>query len=266
MTQASLTHDIIAAFAGEMTPKFLATLNAERVPNVVPIISLEAVDEKTLIFGEFMMWKTRRNLEVNPCVAAAVITTELKGWVVKGEFVEFQRTGPYFDRIMGRGLFRYNAYTGVRSAGVIRVREVTDAFRLSQFEVLVGLLRSRLGAAQAKQHPGDAVMPAPVREKFSRLKALKMLAYCDSDGYPTIFPVLSLLPAGERNLVFAIPSRSVPPLGAEVAVCVITFDPVAYQIKGKFCGIERGVGGPVGVIAVSEVYSACPPLPGERLA
>jgi len=78
-----------------------------------------------------MIWKTKRNLEVNSCVAAAVLTADLRGWVVKGDFVEFQRTGPYFDRIMGRGLFRYNAYTGIRSAGLIRVKEVVRAFKLS---------------------------------------------------------------------------------------------------------------------------------------
>lgn len=262
MNQDSLTPDIIAAFAGETTPKFLATLDAEGIPNVVPIISLDAADEKTLIFGEFMMWKTKRNLEVNPRVAAAVLTPELQGWVVKGDFIEFQRTGPHFDRIMSKSLFRYNAYTGVRSAGVIRVREVVDAFRLSQLKVLVGFVRSRLNAGRARRYPGQAAMPAPVREKFSRLKAVKMLAYRDSDGYPAILPVLSLLPAGERNLVFELQPGGSLPLGAKVAACVITFDPVAYQIKGELANTEKGIG----VISVSEVYSACPPLPGERLA
>lgn len=79
MAKTSLAPEIISTFAGEMTPKFLATLNAEGLLNIAPIISLEAADEKTLIFGEFMMWKTRQNLEVNPHVAAAVLTTELRG-------------------------------------------------------------------------------------------------------------------------------------------------------------------------------------------
>jgi len=127
-------------------------------------------------------------------------------------------------------------------------------------------MRSRLSALGAIKHLGKAAMPLPVKEKYSRLKAIKMLAYRDSDGYPNIWPVLSLLPLGEQNLVFEIPPKFILAPDTKVSACVITFDPVAYQIKGEFGGIKWGIGGPVGVIVVSEVYSASPPLPGERLA
>lgn len=167
---------------------------------------------------------------------------------------------------MGKSLFRYNAYTGIRNAGVVRVKEVVRAFSLSQSGVLVGFLRSRLNAMGAKRHLGETAMPLPVKEKFSRLKAIKMLAYCDEDGYPDILPALSLLPADERTLVFRPPPPGTLAVGKPVAACVITFEPVAYQIKGRFVGIRGGIGGQIGLIAVNEVYSACPPLPGERLA
>ena len=47
-----LTGKLKEALAGEMTPKFLATIGAEGVPNVVPVTSIDAADERTLIFGE----------------------------------------------------------------------------------------------------------------------------------------------------------------------------------------------------------------------
>ncbi|MGQ9573011.1 MAG: hypothetical protein ACUVV3_07500 [Dehalococcoidia bacterium] len=270
MTEANLSPSIIDALAGERTPKFLATLDSQGVPNVVPIISLQAVDEGTVIFGEFMMWKTRRNLEDCSRLSVAVMTAS-QGWVIKGDFLEFQRSGPYFDRIMATDAFRYNAYAGIRNAGVIRVRGLVRAFVLSRPALLLDMARARWFARRARQRADGAVaVPSPVREKFARLQAAKVLAYLDGDGYPNIVPALSLIPADERTLVFsgglAMPALATLSPGAKVAASVLTFEPVAYQIKGQFLGAERSLGRLAGAVAVQEVYSASPPLSGQRIA
>jgi len=246
-------------------PKFLATLDAEGVPNVVPITSLQAVDESTIIFGELMMWKTRRNLEVNPRVCMAVMTPAARGWIIEGDFQEFQRTGPYVDLINSADFYRYNAYTGIRSAGVIRARRVVREFALSRGAILMAAARARWAARWRRPRGEGVVMPPPVREKFARLQAAKFLAWLGPDGYPDIAPALSLTPAGERALVFAGRVDGLEQ-GAQVAAAVLTAEPLAYQVKGRFLGPERSLGGPLGVIQVLEVYSASPPVPGERIA
>ena len=269
MGEATLSPAIVEALAGERTPKFLATLNSEGVPNVVPIISLQAADESTVIFGEFMVWKTRRNLEVNPRVSVAVMT-DSQGWVIKGDFLEFQRSGPHFDQIMANDTFRYNAYAGIRNAGVIRVVSVARAFALSRLPILLDMARAKWFARRARRRSVDGVtVPLQVRQKFARLQAAKFLAYLDEDGYPDMVPVLSLIPADEQTFVFSGPAE--PPLaalspGAKVAASVLTFEPLAYQIKGEFLGAERSLGRLAGVVGVQEVYSASPPLPGQRIA
>jgi len=53
--------------------------------------------------------------------------------------------------------------------------------------------------------------------------------------------------------------------GSLVAAAVLSMEPVAYQVKGDFAGLRAGLGRRFGVIDVRESYSACPPLPGERL-
>ena len=47
----------------------------------------------------------------------------------------------------------------------------------------------------------------------------------------------------------------------EMAIAIITMDPIAYQVKERFTGIRRGLG----IIALKEYYSASPPLSGELL-
>lgn len=268
--QTELSPPIVKALAGRTTPKFLATLDAANVPNVVPILSLEAADGRTVTFGELMIWKTRRNLEANPRVCVTVMSPALQGWIVKGDFLEFQTSGPHFDHIMASDTFRYNAYAGIRSAAVIRVREVKGSFVLSQAGLLADMLRSRWAARRLRRRDRGVALPAPVREKFGRLRAAKFLAYLDPDGYPVAVPAFSLVPAGRGSLVLAGRSAGVALAGlspgVRVAVSVLTFEPLAYQVKGEFLGTERSLGRPVGLIRVDEVYSASPPLPGKRLA
>jgi hypothetical protein len=233
LPEAKLDPGAVRALSGLRTPKFLATRDADGVPNVVPVLSLEAVDERTIVFGEMMIWKTRRNLEADPRVSILVLSSDLRAWTVRGRFVEFQRSGPYFDHIASEESARYNPYGSYRSAG--------------------------------RPQP---VMPVQVREKFDRLKAAKALAIVDASGHPDCLPGLPLLTAGRGRLVFgggaARDLSGVAP-GTTIAAAVLTLEPVAYQVKGTFAGLRRSLGQVLVVIDAREAYSACPPLPGQLL-
>jgi hypothetical protein len=267
--QDKLSPAAIEALSGATTPKFLATRDAKGVPNVVPVLSLEAADERTIIFGEMMIWKTRRNLEADPRVAILVLSADLRGWMVRGRFVEFQRTGAHFDHIMGSEHIRYNAYSGIRSAGVIEVLDVARTFKLSQAGLLIDTARCRwLAGELSRRNLGWGAMPLQVREKFGRLRAAKVAAYLDAGGHPDCLPALPLVPAGPSKLVWgghALEGIGDLTPGSRMAAAVITQEPVAYQVKGEFAGWRRSLGRKLGVIDVREAYSACPPLPGKRL-
>jgi hypothetical protein len=99
----------------------------------VPAISILPADDQsdTLCFRNFLLRKSIKNLEEDQRVGILVITQELQGWILKGDFLEFQRTGPYVDRQMSSWLLSYNGYTGIRNAGIIR--EVTGT-RLPHLE------------------------------------------------------------------------------------------------------------------------------------
>jgi len=267
-SEGKLSAEVMRALSGARTPKFLATRSADGIPNVVPVLSLEAADEGIIIFGEMMIWKTRRNLETDPRVAVMVLTPDLRGWTIRGQFVEFQRSGPHFDHIMASENVRYNAYGGMRSAGVIRVLAVTRAFKLSQGGLLLDTTRSRwLARRLSHDGPAEGVMPVQVSEKFSRLRAAKALAFLDASGHPDCLPALPLIPAGPAKLVFGGAAADLDGLapGSPVAAAVLSLEPVAYQVKGQFAGLRTSLGRRLGVIDVREAYSASPPLPGQRL-
>lgn len=257
------TPGLLEALRGDMTPKFLASRGPQGVPNVVPCVSIAPAADRPdlLFFGNFLLRKTIANLKADPRVGILVITPDLKGWLLKAEFLEFQQTGPYFDKQMSSSLLRYNAYTGIRDAGLIQVRSVEDSFAVSKMQVAADYLLAKVAALlRARSVAGGSVLPLAVRREFAKLVAVKVLAWLGDDGYPRVAPMLSLQPAGESALIGRRGSRPGPADGALVAANILTFQAVSYQVKGKWIA-----GGAFGAISVREAYAGGPPLPGGRL-
>ncbi len=252
---------LVEALKGELTPKFLATRSAQGIPNVVPCITLTPADDQpdTLFFGNFLLRKSIKNLQEDRRTCVLVITPELRGWILQCDFVEFQRTGPYVDRQMSGPLLRYNAYTGIRNAGILRAVTVEGSFAVSKLQVARDYLIARLAALRAASETGGTVIPLAARREFAKMAAIKVLAWVRDDGYPFAVPALSLQPAGEHALVCANPPGRLPapPRGAQVATNVLTLEAISYQAKGCWTGAR---------IQVQEVYAGGPPIPGGRVA
>jgi hypothetical protein len=263
---------LLAALNGAMTPKFLATRSAAGTPNVVPCVSILPADDQadTLFFGNFLLRKSIKNLEEDRRLAVMVITEDLKGWILRGDFVEFQRSGPYFERQMNSDLLRYNAYTGVRNAGVIRVSAVDWSFRISRLKVAGDYTRARLSSQRRRIRKicntplGSQVaeLPNPTAREFARMVAVKVLSWIETDGYPTLVPALSLQPGGLYGLVAWLDGHlPKPPQGCQVAANILTFEAISYQAKGRWYPF-----GKVGALQVEAVYAGGPPYPGGRVA
>lgn len=268
MTIVENTPGLLDALRGEMTPKFLATRDAQGTPNVVPVVSILPADDDPdlLFFGNFLLRKSIRNLQADPRVGVLVITPALRGWRLKADFVEFQTTGPLVERQMNSSLLRYNAYTGIRNAGLLRVRSVEGEFRIGKLQVLAEYVLARIASsARRGRSSGDEVsvrVPLPVQAEFARMVAVKVLAWTGNDGYPLVRPCLSLQPYGEHDLGGWMRSRMpAPPAGARVSANILTFEAVSYQAKGRWSS-----SGSTGRLAVTEVYAGGPPLPGGRVA
>ncbi len=255
---------LLEALRGEMTPKFLATRSQAGVPNIVPVISiLPAEDQPDLLFfGNFLLRKSIRNLNQDRRVGILVITPGLRGWRLTGDFVEFQRTGPYVERQMSSSLLRYNAYTGIRDAGLIQVRSLEGSFSLSRLRVARDYVLARWRALRVYGDSG-VEMPLPVRHEFAKMTAIKVLAWVGEDAYPAIIPALSLQPAGNKALVYeqAPDLFPAPPRDGLLAANILTMEAVSYQVKG--CWESAGK---TGALRVREIYAGGPPYPGGRVA
>jgi len=263
---AQLDDRLFEALKGEMVPKFLATQDEAGVPNVVPVISIEPYDRQTLIFGNFLMAKTEANLKKNPKVSVTFITESLFGATIRGQFQGFQKVGAYADQISSGSFIRYNAYTGIRNAGSIKITDISEVFQLSKLDVLSGNLSSKFHLGPGRKHAqNQPVMHPLVMKKFGLIPAVKVMAFPDDQGFPWAVPVMSIQPAAPDVLVFR--KKPMEPYlknlrdRARVAACVITMEPVAFQVKGEY----RDLGDKQGAIILNRAYHASPPFVGKEI-
>ena len=108
-------------------------------------------------------------------------------------------------------MLRYNAYTGIRNAGIIKVRTVLRHFRIPKLRVLVDYLLAR---AAARQYP-----------TLSEVEVAITLP--GGVGAKQAAPLLVCAEGPSADLLESLSDR------APVAACLLTFDVVSFQAKGK---------------------------------
>ena len=265
----NLNSKSLKIFKGELNPKFLATVGDDGRPNIVLIISMTTRDNQNLIFGEFMIWKTKKNLLNNNKVYVLGMDTMLNVTKGRGFFKGFENTGDNMDYINNQTLFRYNAYTGIRGAGEIEIVDKFNSFRMPISQNLIGFSSLMAKLAVTLNNKSNIYIPETVAEKFDVLLGFKMVSVIDKDGFPEIFPILPMKLKGDI-LYFPICFYNRKlwkyPENIPVALNILTLEPVSYQLKGVYLGYKRFGAVPIGRIRITEVYSASPPIPGKLIS
>jgi len=121
MTMAKMPKEVMDLFNDAQAAKVLATVNADGVPNVVPVGTLAAVNEEMIAFADIFLGKTKSNLEATKKVAAAAYKG-LDGYQIKGTFQGFQTSGPLFEQ-MGKTV-KETLKLETKAVGTIKVEEV----------------------------------------------------------------------------------------------------------------------------------------------
>jgi len=121
----NIPKDVMDILSAADSAKMMATVDAQGIPNVVPVWSIMAVDPETIAFAEIFIINTKKNLEKNKKVAIAVFKGPTTGYQLKGTFMGFQTTGPVFENMSKRLKEARNLQ--VKSVGVIKVDSVFSA-------------------------------------------------------------------------------------------------------------------------------------------
>ena len=257
------------AFALDLAAKFMATVNSEGEPNIAPIITTYPWKKDQLVFGDFIMRKTKENLllRANAPVSVAVMTEKFQTFEVQGRFEGFETKGEKFNFINGKDLFRYSAIGLLRSAGTITIEKV-HPLSMGTLGIAMDWLTTKIATHKPKEvAPGELIHPV-IRKKVGILRGAKFLAVSRGE-YAEQVPVMGLQPAGDDYVVFRtkmFPERQKSlALGEKIAISVFTMDPQAYQLKGEFMGYRRSRGIELGFVRITSVWTQVLPRPGERI-
>ena len=133
---AQMPKEVMDVFNDSTASKWIATVNPKEVkPNAVTISTLMCKDEETLVFAHLFMTKTRNNLDANPKVSAVAFKPPMTAYQVKGTFIEWQRSGPFYET-MRDAIFK-KMPVQAQGVGLIKVEEVYSLSPLEGTKKLV---------------------------------------------------------------------------------------------------------------------------------
>ncbi|MFX0044585.1 MAG: hypothetical protein ACFE8Z_01935 [Candidatus Hermodarchaeota archaeon] len=262
-----LPKELVDTMAIFESPKFMATKDSLGEPNAAIVTSWTVYEGNTLVYGDFLTYKTRRNLEEgNSELGLLVMTTDLDSWMIRADFESFHKSDDVYEFIATTPFFRYNQYTNARSAGLATATSVGQNQKISKLSVLSTYLKARLAKRKVPVvETEEGNMPRNVERRFSQMAAIKALAYVDEAGYPVIFPNFGMIPASSNRISVNRDAEKRRGLrindGQRVAVSLVTLEPAAFQLKGTFREINESTG----YIELDRVYTCSLPRPGERV-
>jgi len=124
---AKLPEEVYNALQSAKSIKVMATVDKEKVLNVVPIGSIKAIGEETLAFANvFPESRNKKNIESTRRVAIAVFEAP-DGYQIKGTFLKWHTSGEVFDEIaseVNKTMQKLGVDQKVEEVGTIKVNEV----------------------------------------------------------------------------------------------------------------------------------------------
>ncbi len=262
-----IIEDLARALKVFENPKFMVTKDSNDEPNVALVMSWDVYEKDRLVYGDFMTYKTRKNLEAgNIKMSILVMTLDLDNWLIKADFESFHRNDEYYEFMAMTPLFRYSQYTNARAAGVADAVWASNNLRICKLPILSSYLKAKRARSKVRVSPTEeGNLPLNVRKRFDMMAAVKVLAFIDDDGYPVAMPCMGMVSAAPNALVVnrGEEKRRGYSLkdGQHVAVLLVTMEPQVFQVKGTFRIIDDNSA----YIQLDSVYACSLPRPGERI-
>jgi len=261
-----LSGEELSAFEESAKIGLVATVNAEGLPHVSLITSIQAKNPGQLMFGQFSEGLSKRHVRGNPHVGFLVMNRQKELWRGRARWTGEASSGEDYEMYNRKPMFRYNSYFGIHTVHYLDLVAFSGKESLSAAGVAIGslvtVLARRFAAAKA---PGTILRPW-AENHVTSLGTLKFLSYVGGDGYPAIVPVVPCQPAGSARLLFAPTVHRAElaaiPANATVAVFALNLQMESVLIRGRFSGYRRYAGLKAGAIDIDWVYNSMPPMQG----
>ncbi len=256
----------LRAFERDAKIGLLATVDAEGLPHITLITSMQGKDRHRLMFGQFTEGFSKQHLKSNPHASFAIMSQDKEVWRGKARWTDAVSSGEDFELYNHKPMFRYNAYFGIHTVHYLDVVEFCGKERLAPASIAAGLLVTRVCKPFVTVDAGERVLTPWAEGHICRLGTLKFLAYVGDDGYPVIVPVVPCQAVGGRQVAFAttVYGQELDAIerGQTLALFAINLEMESVLVRGPFAGYRRYAGLRAGAMEIDWVYNSMPPKQG----
>jgi hypothetical protein len=257
----------IKAFEPENKIGLLATQNAEGLPHLTLITTLQANSPTELVWGQFTEGVSKKNILSNPKTGFLIMTLDKSLWRGKAIWKQSKTEGEEYVRFNKLPMWRYNSYFGLHTIHYMNLVETTEKASLPIMGIVLSALLTKVSKRNAKTKKEGRIFNTWTEAFFNKLDTLKFLAYVSEDGFPIIIPLLQCQASDSHRLVFnpgvyADELNSINK-GTDIAVFGLSLAMEDVLVRGKFTGFKRYQAVRLGIIEMNWVYNSMPPITGQ---
>jgi general stress protein 26 len=245
----------------------LVTVTPEGLPHITLITSLQAKDEKTVIWGQFTEGESKLNVKHNTKVAFLILTMDKSLWRGTADYVTHAKEGDEYIMYNNQPMFRYNSYFGINTVHYMNLCKTGGRESLPMLKIIAASVMTKISKAKAKTGIDSRIMKVFGENIFNNFSALKFLAYIKKDGYPDIIPLIQCQAADSRRIVFSPLAykkelKSIKK-DSTIAMFCLNMSMESVLVRGKFLGFNPYRFIRLGVVDIDYVYNSMLPKHGQ---
>ena len=257
----SISKEAQKLFASDSKIALVAMKDDEGYPHITMFSTLMAKDEHSLMFGQFCEGLSKRSIQESPKAGFLLMSVDKELWRGRAVYTHTETTGPEFEIMNNKPLFRYNTYFGIGRVYYLDLTDITEKETLDMGAIIRGALLTRIKKGGARSRGNDALGHIS-RGLTDGLSNLKFIAAEDGEGFCPITPVIQAASADSDHLVFTGKPytdelKNIQP-GQKVSVFAMNLSLESVLIKGTFRGVQKGLN----IIDIEKVYNPLMPIPG----
>ena len=256
----------------EVGLKLLATIDPRGWPHITMISFNRAKTPEQVVWGEFTIGTSKRNVLQNPKQGAFYMNAVMPFKFLQSKITFDHRVKGGEDcEYFSRGqMLRYNTYMNVEKAYYNSVKSATPVMDLNILPIAKGLILNLFAKRKANNPNAEEKLPLLGYDLYNNPFNPKYISFIDpEDGYPLIIPCFQLRAPDRSKLIFPYSQfkEDLEKLkeGAHVSTFAVIADEIELinlVIQGTFSGSKKFGGVKCGIIEIDEVYNSMPPLAG----
>jgi hypothetical protein len=259
----TFSEEDIESFKPEMKIGLLATVNAEGLPHITMISTLQANSPTGMFWGQFAEGMSKASIRKNPKTGFMIMTLDKNLWRGKASFTHTAKEGTEYDLLNNTPMFRYNAYFGIHTVYYMDLIEHGGKGPLPMGSVIQAAVKTIVAKTLAGKGTGKEVLNPFTIRLLDKMDNLKFLSFIGADGFPVMIPVIQAQTAGSDRVIFSSSVYSndlkAVPGGTVTALFGMSFEMQTVLLRGIYRGV-RSIGGfECGEMEVDWIYSPMPP-------